>query len=132
MQISYWEGSLFHHSDRPVWKEAMEMTKQNFRELVVYSMGVLAEKDVMHQVSFQLLDGHNDGFLRLQRGYQPDAQICLSTGAVAPGDDHLVQHFIHYAANMEEMSAWLRDEGNVDTVIDSLEQLSARVDSGLD
>jgi hypothetical protein len=33
---------------------------------------------------------------------------------------------------MEEMSAWLRDEGNVDIVIDSLEQLSARVDSGFD
>lgn len=62
------------------------MTEQEFRKLVVYSMGVLAEQDVMHQVSFQLLDGHNDGLLRLQRGYKSNARICLSTGAVSPGD----------------------------------------------
>ena len=99
------------------------MTEQEFRKLVVYSMGVLAEQDVMHQVSFQLLDGHNDGLLRLQRGYKSNARICLSTGAVSPGDDHLVQHFLHYAADMEEMGAWLRDESNADAIIDSLKQL---------
>ena len=108
------------------------MTEQEFRELVVYSMGILAEQDVMHQVSFQLFDGHNDGLLRLQRGYKSNARICLSTGAVSSGDDHLVQHFLHYAADMEEMSAWLRDESNADAIIDSLKQLSARVDKGFD
>ena len=108
------------------------MTEQEFRKLVVYSMGVLAEQDVMHQVSFQLLDGHNDGLLLLQRGYKSNARICLSTGAVSPGDDHLVQHFLHYAADMEEMGAWLRDESNADAIIDSLKQLSARVDKGFD
>ena len=51
------------------------MTEQEFRKLVVYSMGVLAKQDVMHQVSFQLLDGHNDGLLRLQRGYKSNARI---------------------------------------------------------
>lgn len=60
------------------------------------------------------------------------ARICLSTGAVSPGDDHLVQHFLHYAADMEEMGAWLRDESNADAIIDSLKQLSARVDKGFD
>jgi hypothetical protein len=33
---------------------------------------------------------------------------------------------------MEEMGAWLRDESNADAIIDSLKQLSARVDKGFD
>ena len=108
------------------------MTECNFRELVVYSMARLAETDVMHQVSFSLINEQNDGILRLQKGYKPDAQICLSTGAVAKGDDHLVQHFLHYAANMDEMRNWLLDENNADEIIKSLTDLSARVDKGFD
>jgi len=72
------------------------MTEQEFRKLVVYSMGVLAEQDVMHQVSFQLLDGHNDGLLRLQRGYKSNARICLCTGAVSPGDLTVFLHLDHF------------------------------------
>jgi hypothetical protein len=108
----------------------MKMAEQEFRELVVYSMGVLAEQDVRHQVIFTLPGNQNDGILRLQKGYKPDEQICFSTGAVAKGDDHLVQHFLHYAANMKEMSVWLRDARNADGIIDSLKQLSSRVDKG--
>ena len=108
------------------------MTERNFRELVVYSMARLAETDVMHQVSFSLINEQNDGILRLQKGYKPDAQICLSTGAVAKGDDHLVQHFLHCAANMGEMRNWLLDESNADEIIKSLTDLSARVDKGFD
>jgi len=44
------ECSLFHHPDRPAWKEAMKKTEQEFRELVIYSMGKLSEMDVRHQV----------------------------------------------------------------------------------
>lgn len=108
------------------------MTERNFRELVVYAMARLAEMDIRDQVSFSLLNEQNDGILRLQRGYKPDAQVCFSVGAVAKGDDHLVQHFLHNAANMDEMRGWLRDESNADTVIRSLNQLSARVDRGFD
>ena len=108
------------------------MTEQEFRKLVVYSMGRLAEMDVRHQVAFDLPNVRNDGILRLQRGYKPDEQVIFSTLAVAKGDDHQVQHFLHHAADMEEMSEWLRDEGNVDTVIASLHELSDRVDEGFD
>ena len=108
------------------------MTERNFRELVVYSMARLAETDVMHQVSFSLLTEQNDGILRLQKGYKPEAAVCFSTGAVAKGDDHLVQHFLHYTANMEEMRSWLLDESNADEIIRSLTELSARVDKGFD
>ncbi len=108
------------------------MTERDFRELVVYSMARLAETDVMHQVSFSLLNEQNDGILRLQKGYKPDAQICFSTGAYAKGDDHLVQHFLHYAADMDEMHSWLLDESNADEIIKSLIELSARVDKGFD
>jgi hypothetical protein len=108
------------------------MTERNFRELVVYSMARLAETDVRHQVSFSLLNEQNDGILRLQRVRKPDAQICLSTGAYAKGDDHLVQHFLHYAADMDEMRSWLLDESNADEIIKGLTELSARVDKGFD
>ena len=108
------------------------MTEGSFRKLVVYSMARLAETDVMHQISFSLLNERNDGILRLQKGYKPDAQICLSVGAVAKGDDHLVQHFLHYAANMDEMRSWLLDESSADEIIKSLTELSARVDKGFD
>lgn len=109
-----------------------EMTESNFRELVVYAMAKLAEMDVMHQVKFSLLNQRNDGILRLQKGHSPDAQICLTIIAVAKGDDHLVQHYLHYAVNMDEMRIWLLDESNADEIIKSLNELSDRVDQGFD
>ena len=73
-----------------------------------------------------------DGILRLQKGYKLGAQICFSTGVYAKGDDHLVQHFLHYTASMDEMRSWLLDESNADEIINSLTELSARVDKGFD
>ena len=108
------------------------MTERNFRELVAFAMGKLAEADIGHQVYFDLPGDRNEGILRLQNSYKPGAQVCFTTGAVAKGDDHLVQHFLHYAANMEEMRSWLLDESNADEIIKSLTELSARVDKGFD
>ena len=108
------------------------MTERNFRELVAFAMEKLAETDIGHQVCFDLPGGRNEGILRLQNGYKPGARICFSTGAVAKGDDHLVQHFLHYAADMDEMRSWLLDESNADEIIKSLTELSARVDKGFD
>lgn len=127
-------GKLFSFtSTRPDCVEGgKKMTEQQFKELVIFSMEKLSETDVKHQVIFTLPGDRNDGILRLQSGYKPDEQICFSTGVVARGDDHLVQHFLHYAADMKEMSAWLRDAQNADGIIESLMQLSARVDKGFD
>jgi len=108
------------------------MTERIFREIVVYSMDKLSEANVGYQFSFDLPDGRNDGILRLQRGYKPEGKICFSTGAVAKGDDHLVQHFLHYAADMDEMRGWLQNAANADAVIKSLLELGARVDEGFD
>ncbi len=108
------------------------MTEDILRVLVLYSMKHLAEEGIMHSIRFTLINEHHDGVLRLEKGYKPDARVCFTTGAVAKGDDHLVQHYLHFAANMDEMRSWLLDESNADGIIRSLIELSARVDQGFD
>ena len=108
------------------------MTERISRELILKVMGILAEKDIRCGVRFPIAGTDNDGLLRLEKSYSPGAQVCLTTGAVARNDDHLVQHFLHHTATLDEMSAWLRDAENVDGIIKSLTQLSDRVDQGFD
>ena len=102
------------------------------KELVLKSMEILAEKHVGHSVLFGIGGTANDAVLRLEKGYRPDAQVYLTAGAVARGDDHLVQHFLHHAPSMEEMKTWLLDAENAAVIVDSLSQLSDRVDQGFD
>ena len=108
------------------------MTERISRELIVKVMGILADKNVGFSVQFPIAGTDNNGLLRLEKGYKPDAQVYLTTGAVANGDDHLIQHFFHHTATMEEMSTWLRDDGNADGLIRSFTELSDRVDEGFD
>ena len=108
------------------------MTERISRELILKVMGILADKDIGCSVRFPISGTGNFGLLRLEKGYTSDAQVYLTTGAVADGDDHLVQHFFHHTASMEEMSAWLRDAGNADGLIKSFTELSDRVDEGFD
>ena len=108
------------------------MTERISRELILKVMGILADKDIGCSVQFPISGTDNFGLLRLEKGYTPDAQVYLTTGAAANGDDHLVQHFLHHTATLEEMSAWLRDAGNADGLIKSFTELSGRVDKGFD
>ena len=102
------------------------------RELILKAMEVLADRRIGQGVTFDIDGTNHRGFLRLEKGYTPDRQICMKTAVVQSGDDHLVQHFLHYAANMDEMRCWLLDESNADGIITSLTELSARVDQGFD
>ena len=81
------------------------MTERISRELILKVMGILADKDIGCSVRFPISGTGNFGLRRLEKGYTSDAQVYLTTGAVADGDDHLVQHFFHHTASMEEMSA---------------------------
>ena len=102
------------------------------RELILKAMEVLTDRSVGQGVTFDIDGTNNRGFLKLEKGYTPDKQICMKTAVVQNGDDHLVQHFLHYAENMDEMRSWLLDESNADEIITSLTELSARVDKGFD
>ena len=108
------------------------MTESEFRMVVSYAMKKLREEGLRHQYSFSLPDGRNEGFLRLRKGDKPETQVCLDVGARLPGDDHLVMHFMHQAPSQEAMSAWLKKDGNVDRVIESLLKLGKRVDEGFE
>ncbi len=108
------------------------MTELISRKLILNVMRILADKDIGCSVRFQIAGTDNFGLLRLEKGYTPDTQVYLTTGAVANGDDHLVQHFLHHTATMEEMSRWLRETGNADVLIKSFTELSDRVDEGFD
>ena len=102
------------------------------RELILKAMELLAGRSIGQGVTFDIDGTNNRGFLKLEKGYASDKQVCMKTAAVQNGDDHLVQHFLHYAANMDEMRSWLLDESNADEIIKSLTELSARVDKGFD
>ncbi len=108
------------------------MTEQDFRKLVVCTMQWLAENGPRYRYSFDILETGNEGRLFLQKGHTKDAQLWLTVGAAARGDDHLVQHFYHSAASLEEMKQWLTDPSNADGIIESLWKLSDRVDEGFD
>ncbi len=102
------------------------------RELIVRAMELLADRRIGQGVTFDIDGTGNRGFLELEEGYASDSQICMKTAVVQNGDDHLVQHFLHYAENMGKMRSWLLDESNADGIIRSLTELSARVDKGFD
>ena len=96
------------------------------------AMEVLADYRPGQGLWFEIPDTANNAVLKLEKGYRPEAPVCLTTGAVARGDDHLVRNFLHYAASVEEMKAWLSDPGNAGEIADSLQHLSDRVDRGFD
>lgn len=102
------------------------------RDLILEAMELLADQSIGQGLTFDIDGTNNRGFLKLEKGYTSDKQVCLKTATVRNGDDHLVQHFLHYAANMDEMRSWLLDESNADGIIKSLIALSARVDKGFD
>ena len=103
------------------------------KELILKVMKALAERGAVGQgLAFDIGGTDNSGFLKLDRGYAADKQVCLGTAVVRNGDDHLVQHFFHYEANMDEMKKWLLDPRNADGIIGSLTELSDRVDKGFD
>ncbi len=110
----------------------MKMKAFISRELILKAMELLADRQIGQGVTFDIDGTNNRGFLKLEKGYTPDKQICMKTAVVQHGDDHLVQHFLHYAENMDEMRSWLLDESNADGIITSLTELSVRVDKGFD
>ena len=107
------------------------MTEDILKKLVFAAMNFLEDKAVGQGVRFDIPGTDNEGFLRLDRGYGP-APVVLITAAVPRGDDHVVQHFYHYAASFEEMRAWLRDVNNAEGILKSLKELSARASEGFD
>ena len=107
------------------------MTELISRKFVLQAMELLADKK-SRWVEWDIKGTNNRAIMRLEKGYSSDEAVCLTTGSIARDDDHLVQHFLHHTVDMEEMSAWLRDIGNADGIIDSLMQLSNRVDEGFD
>ena len=107
------------------------MTELISRKIVLQAMELLADKKTQW-VEWDIKGTNNRAIMRLEKGYSSDEEVCLTTGSVARDDDHLVQHFLHHAADMEEISTWLCDTGNANGIIDSLTQLSNRVDEGFD
>ena len=107
------------------------MTELISKKYVLQSMELIADGKTQW-VQWDIGGTNNRAIIRLEKVYRPDAQFYLTTGSVARDDEHLVRHFLHHTADMEEMSAWLRDTGNADRIIDSLTQLSNRVDEGFD
>lgn len=107
------------------------MTELISRKYVLQAMELLSEGK-SQWVQWDIKGTNNQAMIRVEKGYRPDAQFYLTTGSVARDDDHLVRHFLHHTATMEEMSAWLHDAGNADIIINSLAQLSDRVDEGFD
>lgn len=110
----------------------MKMKAMIPKELILKAMKVVSDQNVGQGISFDIAGTDHLGFLKLEKSYSPDRAICLKTAVVQNGDDHLVQHFFHYAENMEEMKNWLLEPCHVDEIIESLQQLSARVDQGFD
>ena len=108
------------------------MTERISRELVLKAMEILADQSIGQSVGFAVAGTNNRAMLRLEKGCSPESAVYLTTGAIARGDNHLVQHFYHHAASMDEMSVWLRDAGNADGIAESLAHLSDRVDQGFD
>ena len=102
------------------------------RVLILRAMEYVAERNIGQGISFDIRGTDNIGFLKLERGFAPDRQVCLKTAVVRNGDDHLVQHFYHDTADLEGMRAWLRDPDNAEGIMESLQQLSGRVDQGFD
>ena len=102
------------------------------KELILKAMEILADRNVGQGVAFDLAGTDQCGFLKLEKGYGPGREICLKTAAVENGDDHLVQHFYHYAGSPDEMKRWLLDARNADGILESLQQLSDRVAQGFD
>jgi len=102
------------------------------KKLVLAAMEYLTDKPIGHGICFDIAGTDNEAILRLEKGYTADAQVYLTTGAVAKGDDHLVRHFFHSAPSMDEMKKWLQNPDNAEGIIDSLHQLSERVDQGFD
>ncbi len=96
------------------------------------AMALLAGMDPGQGVQFPFPGTDHIAMIRLEKGYAPERRVCLTTGAVARGDDHLVRHFLHETASMEEMKAWLSDPGNADKIEKSLRELSERVSEGFD
>lgn len=104
--------------------------KLTLQEMVVKATEVLKDFGVGQGLWFEIPDSANNAVLKLEKGYRPEAPVCLTTGAVARNDDHLVRNFLHYAASMEEMKAWLSDPGNAGEIAGSLQNLSDRVNRG--
>ena len=102
------------------------------KELVLAAMNYLTDKQIGQGICFDIAGTNHEAILRLEKGYTADAQVYLTTGAVAKGDDHLVRHFLHSAPSIEAMKAWLQNLDNAKGIIDSLQQLSGRVDEGFD
>ena len=102
------------------------------KELVLAAMNYLTDKQIGQGICFDIAGTNHEAILRFEKGYTADAQVYLTTGAVAKGDDHLVRHFLHSAPSPEEMKAWLQNPDNAESIIDSLKQLSDRVDEGFD
>ena len=110
----------------------MKMKANIPKELVLAAMDYLTDKQIGQGICFDIAETNHEAILRLEKGYTDDAQVYLTTGAVAKGDDHLVRHFLHSAPSMEKMKAWLQDHNNAEGIINSLQQLSGRVDEGFD
>ena len=108
------------------------MTKAILKKLILASMDYLKDKAVGQGIRFDIPGTDNEGFLRLDKGYSPDTPVVLITAAAPKGDDHAVQHFYHYASNLEEMQAWLRNVNNAEGILASLKELSARASEGFD
>ena len=102
------------------------------KALVQKAMAVLADMCIGQSVCFSIHGTDNDALLTLERGNSAQGAVCLRTGAVARGDDHLVQHYLHFAASMEDMKNWLLDTANIDEITQSLTELSERVSEGFD
>ena len=111
-------------------KGAVKMKAMIPKELVLKAMEVLAARSVGQSVTFSIDGTDHRGFLTLEEGYLSDKGVCLRTAVVQSGDDHLVQHFLHDAGSLSEMKDWLLDPSNADIIIESLQQLSARVAKG--
>ena len=110
----------------------MKMKASIPKKLVLAAMDYLTDKQIGQGICFDIAGTNNEAILRLEKGYTANAQVYMTTGAVAKGDDHLVRHFFYSAPSMEEMKAWLQNPDNAEGIIDSLQQLSDRVDEGFD
>ena len=108
------------------------MTACISRELVFQVSDRLAEKDVETSEWFDLPGSHLRCFLRLDRGFHPDAGVCLVTGALRQGDNRAVQRFHHFAPSMEEMRVFLRNPDHAPGITESLMHLCCRADKGFE
>ena len=102
------------------------------REIILGVMKYLADKQVGDGIWFEIPQTNNNAILKIEKGYSADSRVCLTTGVVARDDDHLVRHFFHFAATIEDLRTWLQDPDNADGLIVSLQELSDRVDQGFD